>query len=83
MTNYTSHEIKALLKENVVTVKFTKKDGSERIMKASLMEDHIPPGTSLYDPSKVSYPEYQIRCIDTEIGEWRSFDLDTVISVEV
>lgn len=74
-------EVVKLLKESVCTVKFTKKDGSLRIMKATLKEDIVKPLTSATTSTRRSNPN-QICVVDTEIDAWRSFNLDTLISIE-
>ena len=79
-------ELMTLLKENVVVVKFTKKDGTERTMKATLQEDIIPQATK-EDPlsqKKIrAINEEVIPCWDTEKEGWRSFRIDSVVSFEV
>lgn len=77
-------EVVKMLKESVCTVKFTKKDGSLRIMKATLKDDVVKPlmessGTST--SSRRSNPN-QVAVIDTELNEWRSFNLDSIVSIE-
>jgi hypothetical protein len=79
-------ELMALLKDNVVVVKFTKKDGTERTMKATLREDIIPQATK-EDPlsqKKIrAINEEVIPCWDAEKEGWRSFRVDSVVSFEV
>ena len=77
-------EVVKMLKESVCTVKFTKKDGSLRIMKATLKDDVVKPlmesnGTST--SSRRSNPN-QVCVIDTELNAWRSFNLDSLVSIE-
>ena len=77
-------EVVKLLKESVCTVKFTKKDGSLRIMKATLKDDVVKPlmesnGNST--SSRRSNPN-QVCVIDTELNAWRSFNLDSLVSIE-
>ena len=73
-----------MLKESVCTVKFTKKDGTERVMKATLKDDVVKPlmeanGTST--SSRKSNPN-QVCVIDVEKNAWRSFNIETIISIE-
>lgn len=73
-----------MLKESVCTVKFTKKDGTERVMKATLKDDVVKPlmeanGTST--SSRKSNPN-QVCVIDVEKNAWRSFNIETLISIE-
>lgn len=73
-----------MLKESVCTVKFTKKDGTERVMKATLKDDVVKPlmeanGTST--SSRKPNPS-QVCVIDVEKNAWRSFNIETLISIE-
>ena len=65
-------------------VTFTKKDGSERAMRCTLVEARIPadkvPKSSEETTSQTSRPA--VRVFDTEVGEWRSFRWDSVTKVE-
>lgn len=75
-------ELNNLLTQSVVTVTFTKVDGSTRIMKCTKNFDHIP---SEYHPSgssNVTNPDI-IRVYDVENEGWRSFHAESVISVVV
>jgi len=72
----TKDEMKTALKSNIVNVEFVKADGSIRKMKATLMPALIPESKSNTTPRKE--PDEVIRVVDTEIGEWRSFRVDSV-----
>ena len=77
-------EANATLKEGYVDVVFTKKNGTTRKMIATLLPKVVEQiahenGTSYIS---VTVPEHQIRCIDAELGEWRSFTLDSITSFE-
>lgn len=66
-------------------VTFTKKDGSERKMQCTLIENKIPTdkrpkGES--DSETTSTSGSAVRVFDTEVGEWRSFRWDSVIKLE-
>lgn len=70
--------LRSVLKDSVVTIKFTKKDGDERVIKATLKEDlipfdMIPKGTSTRKKSEDSQSVF-----DVEKDEWRSFRWDSV-----
>lgn len=71
----------SMLKEGVHTVTFVKKDGTKRVMNATLKPDVIEE-VSDYGYSDMYYDKNQIRCIDTDKKEWRSFLLDSVISFD-
>lgn len=73
-----SELIKALV-SNVVTVQFTKADGSVRDMVCTLREDSIQPvnGSSSRSDDNI------VVVWDLEKDAWRSFKLDKVINYEV
>jgi len=64
-----------------LSVTFTKKDGTERQMFCTLLEDKIPldkkPAVGTVRPIST---EAQ-RVFDLEVGDWRSFRWDTVKQV--
>lgn len=70
-------ELRKLLSTDIVTVTFTKKDGSKREMVCTTMENYIPPvsGNSVVSDNLVTV-------WDLEIQEWRSFKFDSVQSVD-
>jgi transcription-repair coupling factor (superfamily II helicase) len=64
-------------------VTFTKVDGTERVMECTLRGDLIP--ASPVDPDKPKRVVKEnldvVRVFDTEKQEWRSFRIDSVVSV--
>lgn len=77
MENMTIEQMRELLRTNVVEVHFTKADGSTRVMLASTNPMYIPD----YDPEAEPnnpWSDEVLRVMDTELGEWRSFRLDSV-----
>ena len=66
------------LKEEVLVVTFTKKDGSERRMVCTLQQDFLPEATGT---SSGGY-EGITAVYDVEADGWRSFRDDSVIKVE-
>ena len=69
------------LKTGEVIVTFTKKDGTERVMKCTLKEDLVP---SSELESKGRKPNLEILSVwDLEKDAWRSFRLDSIKTVEV
>jgi hypothetical protein len=81
------HELKAdlkkLLQEKVLTVLFTKKDGTEREMLCTLLPEHLPvvdkkEGDEVKPLKKQS--EDSIAVWDLEAKAWRSFRIDSVKS---
>lgn len=67
-----------LLKHNKVELSFTKKDGSTRLMKCTLMEDIIP---SVVGNSKQH--DHLITVYDLEKEAWRNINFDTVMVHDV
>jgi hypothetical protein len=75
-----------LLRENVLLVNFTKKDGTERVMKCTLKEDMIPQEMKPKKTEKVvsedsvavARPKESISVFDVDVVGWRSFRFDSV-----
>ncbi len=67
------------LENSLIEVKFTKADGSERIMKCTknfnyIPEDDVPAGNNI-----VTEVTDLIRVYDVDVGSWRSFKPSRVI----
>lgn len=64
---------------------FTKKDGTERTMRCTLVENQIPadklPKTNTEESGSQTTGS-AVRVFDLDKGEWRSFRWDSVIKVE-
>jgi hypothetical protein len=71
----------ALIEANVL-VYFTKKDGSVRKMKCTLMESAIPPDKKPKSSKKLKTGD-SIAVFDLEQQDWRSFRFDSVKDVTV
>lgn len=71
-----------LLKSSIMTVVFNKKDGSERTMKCTLMQEALP---VILDKSKSTKAKNPDVCpvFDIENNAWRSFRFDSIIRVEL
>jgi hypothetical protein len=72
----------AILKHNVANVKFTKVDGTERVMRCTLKDEFLPEqyrgkGTILTEGANT------LRVYDLDNGAWRSFRVDSVLEVSV
>lgn len=91
---YTSEDFKQNLKgmlhgNDEVTVKFTKKDGSERTMLCTLNEQKIPfdklpkAKEPTEETTTVASSVDAVRVFDVEKQEWRSFRFDSIKSVKV
>lgn len=75
----TKEEMKVLLKQGTATIKFTKVDGSERVMKCTL-KDGIIPVIENVEHSTVSKKENPsiLSVWDVEANGWRSFKVDSI-----
>ncbi len=77
-------KLKNLLRKKIVTITFTKVDGSKRVMKATLKDDLIDyePKDSK-DTEKVRKENKDILSVwDIDANGWRSFRLDSLIRVD-
>ena len=80
---------KEVLRNDVVNVTFTKKDGTERKMKCTLKEDLLPSGWPT-DLASGTFANTKVRMVsedalpvyDIESNGWRSFRWDSVTAVE-
>ena len=71
-----------LLRENIATVKFTKKDGTERVMKCTLMEGVAIPHEKTTD--RVKEPKDEILPVwDMEANGWRSITVPNLLTIEL
>lgn len=70
------------LKVSDVTIVFTKKDGTERTMIATLDPSKLPVRESTEPKEgKREVSTDAIAVFDTEISQWRSFNFSNVISI--
>ena len=68
------------LKEHVMLVEFTKKDGTTRTMKATLKEEYLPDVVG--NSARKVNPDV-VPVFDLDNNGWRSFRLDSIINAEV
>lgn len=71
-------QLRDILRHDITTVVFTKKDGSKREMTCTTIPDYLPgpsTNTSVVSPDVVTV-------WDLENRGWRSFRFDSIISVE-
>ena len=64
-----------------VTVTFTKKDGSERVMKCTLMPEQLPEVPLVESKTERKKTEGTIAVYDLEVKGWRSFTIKSVKQV--
>jgi|LauGreDrversion4_2_1035121.scaffolds.fasta_scaffold204830_3 hypothetical protein len=73
--------IQALLRQGAATIVFTKKDGSERVMKCTLQEGVVVPHEKTTD--RVKEPKDDILPVwDLEANAWRSITIPNIKTVE-
>lgn len=74
------YSINNRLEKTVLTVTFTKKDGTERVMKCTLKSDLLPPQVVNEDKPAKKKSNTSVAVFDVEANAWRSFSYDSVIS---
>ncbi len=74
--------LQELLRNFVATVTFTKKDGTERVMKCTLKSDIAIPHEKKTDRVKEPKPEL-LPVWDMEAEAWRTITVANVLKVEI
>lgn len=75
--------LRNVLKTDTVTVTFTKKDGTERVMNCTT-NPNVVPKVEIKEGSKPrKESETSIRVFDTDIKEWRSFTTKSIKQLSV
>lgn len=71
--------LRELLRERIVGVTFIKKDGTERVMQATLSENFIPEATNSENSATTrKKTDESLAVWDIEAQGWRSFRWDSV-----
>jgi hypothetical protein len=81
---FTKENLIDMLRNNIVTVTFTKVNGEERTMKCTLMSEYVPNAPT--NNGQVLLQESESKAVsvwDTEINGWRSFRVDSVKSISM
>lgn len=82
ITESQREEIKKQLKENILRITFEKKDGTTRVMLATLLKEYIEPILKQNTEHRKQNPD--VCCVfDIEKDAFRSFRWDSLISWEV
>lgn len=81
-TDYNQAQLSELLKNNVLTVTFTKVDGTERVMRCTLLPEYMPPETAGKQLLNESVRN-NISVWDVDANGWRSFRVDSIKSILV
>lgn len=76
------NDLRDSLQKGIVTVTFTKKDGSERVMKCTLSENFITQKDLPKGNTRASNAE-TIAVYDVDVLGWRSFRIDSVKSITI
>ena len=72
--------VKGVLTSSVATLTFTKKDGTERVMKCTLRDD-ILPKVEVQTESTRAKSEDSLAVWDVEANGWRAFRWDSLKNV--
>ena len=72
-----------LLETEIVEIEFTKKDGTERVMKCTLQEDFLPEVDGVIVFDKDRWKKEAVAVFDVEKEDWRSFRWDSIKAVRL
>ncbi len=75
--------LKGMLHVSPATVTFTKKDGTERVMKCTLEESKLPKVELKEDTKPKKESTTSLRVFDLEKNEWRSFVIKSIKRVQL
>lgn len=82
---FTREEIYAKLKEGIVNIHFTKKDGTPRMLQATWNETYLPDLSTakkaLDESKKEDKPKDYCAVWDMSVKDWRSFRFDSVYRI--
>lgn len=79
---YSYNEIVNQLRDSVLTVTFTKVDGTNRVMRCTLMQSYLPEEFKSRAPMLTETAPQTVSVWDVDAGGWRSFRLDTVTNIQ-
>ena len=80
--NMTKDQVKKLLAVGVATVTFIKKDGTVRVMQATLDPKNLPVVEARVNVTPRKENPDVVAVYDMEKSAWRSFRIDSVTSIE-
>lgn len=81
--DWTRDEIISMLKNNVCTIDFMRRDGTPRTMRATLLENYLPAQSMQdLDAAKIPNPEI-VTCWDVEKQAWRSIRINSLKDIEI
>lgn len=74
--------VKGVLISTTPTITFTKKDGTERVMRCTLRNDLLPAQEINEDKTPRKYSDKVMSVYDVDAQGWRSFTINAVKRVE-
>lgn len=74
--------IKDVLQNETLTLTFVKKDGTIRVMQASLRPGDVPQNEKKTERVRLQNDE-ALSVVDLELNEWRSFRYDSIQNVQL
>ena len=77
----TRETVASILKTDIANVTFTKADGTERVMKCTLVDEYIPNTDERTSTRAVN--ESVLPVWDIDKNAWRSFRIDSVKAIQV
>ena len=75
--------LRGILKISEMTITFTKKDGTERVMHCTLNPDQLPPAPVTETKKERKVNDDVMAVYDIEEKGWRSFTLKSVTRVQL
>ncbi len=80
---FTKANLIETLQNNIVTVTFTKVNGQERIIKCTLLSEHIPNAPTANGKTLIDESNSVIAVWDLENNGWRAFRVEGVKSISI
>lgn len=81
---FTKENLIDMLRNNVVTVTFTKVNGEERVMQCTLMSEYVPNAPTNNGQMLLQESEAKTVSVwDTQANAWRSFRVENVKSISM
>lgn len=78
---YTYDSLVAALQSSIVTVTFEKVDGTERVMRCTLLPQYLPEEFKAKAPMLTETTPTTVSVWDVDVSGWRSFRVDNVRNV--
>ena len=75
--------LKEMLQVSPVTVTFTKKDGSERVMNCTLQPSELPPQVVNENKKERKKSDDTLAVYDLDAKAWRSFTIKSIKNVKL